>query len=822
MIKPAALPRVTVLLIALSGAFAFGQQRQVPKAVPVDDEAPVPKAIPVSPPSGAPKAAPADKPTGPDEDLFEYGNMVYERQEYDLASGAFAKYLQNYPNGRHVPAALFRLGECYMKQNKLKMAETYYTEVVDRYPASEGAPSAAYRLGAMRFNVKDFQRSADYFAFCETKSPLPQVRLAASYNKARAYQMMGDTKRQMAALNTVIAVKTDNPYRESALLTVGTALLAEDRKAEALPLFVDLIQVSQDNAVVSEASVKAGVLQAELGKPDEAVVNFKKALEMQETTPANRGIALVGIVQSLFAKGDYEGVISAYTSHSSALPPGDTRPKMLLMVGNAYRMKKSYARAVEVYLMVEQDYRDTAQAFEAGYWKLYCFYLLDDKDLADFATAFIQRHARNYADHEFLNLARLIRADYFFNKQDYAKASESFAEVKVEQLPEKLRPGTLFNQAWAQAEAQRRTEAIASFTQFIQNYSAHELVPKAVARRGLVYREAGDYAKAVKDFQRVVTEHLHSEAAEMAYLQMGLIAMEQRDAKAMIAAFEMLVKKFPASAASGQAWYGIGRGHFDLKQWDKAIPALRKSIEVDKKTYLDRANQMLILAYYAQQDAEGLAKTIDAYLAANANANVPPNVLAWLGLKLFDQRAFERSAKYLTLASTPEVPENTDSRVWNYLGMALLETKEFEKSIAATNHFLAVTPESAPKARGLLTKGRALLGLGRFDDAENVVREGLEFAKDGKPQALLLILEGDILFAMGEKLAAENKTAAAKQKFTAAAGKYLVPAQFFIDAEVTPEALDKAARALDATGQQAKADEFRRSLKEKYPKYQGS
>ncbi|MDZ4286831.1 MAG: tetratricopeptide repeat protein [Prosthecobacter sp.] len=801
-------------LLLLGAAAVHGQK--VPRAVPVNEEAPIPKAIPVSPQS----ATAEKKPKGPDEDLFEYASMVYERQEYGLATESFAKYLQNYPSGSHVPVALFRIGECYMKQNQLKVAETYYTEVVNRYPTSEGAPSAAYRLGAMRFNVKDFEQSANYFAFCETKSPLPQVRLAASFNKARAYQMMGDTKRQMAALNAVIAVKTDNPYRESALMTMGTGLLAEDKKAEALPLFLDLIQVSKDKAVVSEASVKAAVLQAEGGKPEDAIPLFQKALDMPETTPANRSIALVGVVQSLFAKGDYDGVIANYTANATILPGGDTRPKMLLLVGNAYRMKKSYARAVEVYLMIEEAHKDTDQAFEAGYWKLYCFYLLDDKDLADFATAFIQRNAVQRANHEFLNLARLIRADYYFNKQDYAKAADSFNEVKIDQLPEKLRPGTLFNQGWAQSEAQRRPEAIASFTKFTQEFPAHEMVPKAVVRRGLVYREAGDLIKAMKDFQRVVTQYLHSDAAEMAYLQMGLIAMEQRDSKAMIAAFEMLVQKYPASQAAGQAWYGIGRGYFDLKQWDKAVPALRRSIEVDKKTYLDRANQMLILAFYAQQDVEGLSKTIDDFRASNANASIQPNVLTWLGLKLFDMKLFARSTKYLALAATPDVPENTDPRVWNYLGMAFLETKDYESSINAANHFLAVTPESAAKARGLLTKGRALLGLGKFDEAESVVQEGLQFAKDGKPQALLLILEGDIIYAVGEKYAAENKAAAAKQRYAAAASKYMIPAQFFIDDEVTPEALAKAAKALDGAGQTAKAEEFRKTLKEKYPKYQ--
>ncbi|TDU69356.1 tetratricopeptide repeat protein [Prosthecobacter fusiformis] len=814
------LPRLLLLIPLLSATVVLGQA--VPRAIPVEEEEqkPIPRAIPVDPTTRPAQPAAPPQPKSPDQDLFDYASMVYERGEFAIAAQSFGQYLQNYPSGAQVPLAMFRIGECYMKQNQLKVAETYYMEVVSRYPNSEGAPSAAYRLGAMRFNAKDFEESARQFAFCETKSTLPQVRLAAAYNRARAYQMLKDSKRQIAALQSVIATKTDNPYREASLLMLGTVYLAEDKKAEALPLFLDLLKESKDNAVLSEANVKAAVLQAEMGKPDESIPLFERALTIPETTPLNRGIALVGIVQALFAKGDYDGVIENYNRNSGVLPDGEIRPKMLLLVGNAYRMKKGYARAVEVYLMIEQGFPGSDQAFEAGYWKLYCFYLLDDRDLGDFATAFIQRHIQDRPQHEFINLARLIRADFYFNHGDYAKAADSYSDVRIDVLPPKLQPGTLFNKGWALAEAARHQDAIGAFTQFLADYPAHEFKPKALARRGLAYRESKDLAKAVGDFQRVIKEYTNSDAAEISYLQLGLIAMEQRDAKAMVAAFEMLVTKYPRSKAAGQAWYGIGRGYFDQKNWEKAIPALQKAIETDKETNLDRAYQMLLLAYYAQQDFEGLSKAIDEYRKANSNANIPPNVVSWLGLKLYDLKLYARATKYLSLATTPDAPENTDPRVWNYLGMAFLETKDYEGSIKATDYFLAVTPDSAVKARGLMTKGRALLGLGKIDEAEKVAQEGLGFAKDGKPQALLLILEGDVAMAAGQKLESEGSANAALEKYKAAAGKFMYPAQLFDDAELTPEAMDKASRALEKAGQSAKAAEFRQLLKDQYPQYQ--
>ncbi|WP_395746443.1 tetratricopeptide repeat protein [Prosthecobacter sp.] len=805
----------------------MAQQPAPPRALPVEDD--VPKAIPVSPPPKAqpvtedPKSRPAAPPVktkGPDDDMFDFATLAYDRQEWGMAAQSYAKYLQQYPSGRQVPDALYRIGECYMKQNQLKQAAGYYEEVVNRYPASEGAPSSAYRLGAMTFNDSKFADSAKFFSFCEAKTKSAAVRLAAAYNKSRAYEMLKDKAKQAAALNSVIAVKTDNPYRETALLTLGSIYLGEDKKTEALPIFDELVKTSSDRSIVAEASIRAAVLYAELKKPDESIAMFEKALRMPETSEQNRGISLVGIIQALYAKGDYDAVIDYFNKNSEVLPPGASRAKMLLLVGHSYRMRKSYARAVEVYLMIEQYHPDTDEAFEAGYWKLYCFYLLNDKDLGEFATAFITRQAPKHPDHEYLSLARLIRADFYFNKGDYAQAAQSYNEVSIEKLPEKLRPGTLFNMGWAQGEAGRHQEAVGTFTRFINENPGHEFLPKAYARRGLANRDARDLPKAKADFEHVTKEFPKSDACELSWLQLGFIAMEQKDPKATVTAFETLLKKFPNTTAAAQAYYGIGRGYFDQKIYDKAVPALRRSIEIDSKDYLEKSSQLLILCDYARQNADKLSKTIDSYLQSKPDGQVSPIVLKWLGLKLYSSDDFKRAARFLELAVTPQTPENTEPVVWNYLGMAQLQNQSYDASIQATDNFLKSEPDTAARSRALLTKGRAQLGKGLFDEADKVAQDALQVVKDGKLQAELLTLEGDIYAAQGDKLAAEGQKEAAIAKWKDAAAKYAVPSQFFDDPDVTPNALYRAAQVLEKAGDSAKAKQMLQQLQQRYPKYQ--
>ena len=814
--------------LSLVGVCTVGAQQpgQVPRALPVEDAPPrmeVPRAVPVSPDTRTPPRAAVveeNRPKGPDEDLFSYGTLLYERGEFALAAKTYSDYLSSYPGRRHTATALFRIGECLIKQGQEAQAVRYYEEVVSNHPRSEGAPSAAYRLGALRFNARDFEGSARYFTFCEKATQVPQVRLAAAYNLSRAYQMMGQTGKQFETLRRVTAVREDNPYWEAASMTLAKGLLAGNSLEQALALFEDLAANAKDSAVLAEAKVNAGVLLGEMKRTGDAERLFGEALRMRETTPENRGIALVGVVQSLYDKGSYDAVIDQYQRNSTVLPPGPARGKMLLLVANAYRMKKTYSRAVELYLMVEQDYPTEDVAFEAGYWKVYCFYLLEDKDLAEFAAGYIKRWATDKAGHEMLAKASLIRADHFFNAGKYDEAAEAFAEVPMEALSAELRASALFNMGYAQVESKRFQDAVATLTRFLTEAPQHELRANALAQRGLAHREAKDLAKAKADFNEVTRDFPKGAPAELAWYQLGLIASEERNPDDKVRAFESLVKLFPQSQAVPQAWFGIGAAAFEKQDWAKAQEALRRAIRLDPKAYVNSANQMLVMSYYSQEDVEGLASAIDDFVAQLPSAAVPPNVLGWLGLSLFAKDEFKRAVRYLALATTPDEPQNTMPTIWNYLGMAQVETGAFKPAIEALNHFLDVTPQPG-KERGqaLLYRSRAFLGLDMHTEALASADEALGFIKTGRLHADLLLVEGDVLFDRAGILEKEGRINPAIEEYRAAAAKFIVPSQFFVDPVVTPKAIWRTIRALEKAGDVDRARTLRTELSAKYPKF---
>ena len=812
-------------------------QKAPPRAVPVEDppatpKPPLPKAVPVGPNGGVPPravpvtddppvvpATPAAK--GPEQDLFDYAMLAFTQKDYAIAAQSFGKYLQAYPQGKEVPWALFRLGECYRFQGNTTEYERVYREVVEHYPKSDAVPNAAYWLAASAYNTGDFKTAAMYFGVCQAKAKVDAVKLAAAFYQSEAYGALKDRKKQLEALKAVLAVKKGNDFLEKALLSSATILQQEGKNKEALPMLMELFDTSEDPKVRGDSALKAAIIQGELKQSDEAIGLYDKVLKTRDAAPEQQGAALVGIISELSAKSAWDQITDTYNRNASLLPPPELRPRMLMQVANAHRAKKSYARAIDFYNMILQFSAGHELAFEAGYWQVYCYYMLEDRHLADFARKFVKDFEPSHKGHEYINKARLLVADNFFNHQDYKSASAEYGQIVIANLPAGLRASTWYHKGWSEAETAQHGEAINSLTEYINLAATDPDLPKALAKRGLSYKENNENDKALEDFQRIIKDYPKDEAVELAYYLSGLVHMAKGSTQLMIDDFLELEKRFPSSPARPEALYRAGVGYLELKDkaWMKALPLLRKAVEADKKTFGKAASEKIQLCLWAKKDMDALAVEVDAYRSTYRDAILQHNMMAVLGISFFDRKDFIRAERYMNLATSGEPKEDIKPYFWNILAQASLELKHYEQSVKAVEQFLATDLDPKSKADALLVHSRGLLGTGKWDDAIAAADAGLQIVKGGVEQGQLLIVQGDALIAQGDKLETEGNHDGAAEKWKAAASKFIVPSQVTADPLVTPEALTKAAAALERTGDKPQAEKMRAQLKKDYPDY---
>ena len=126
-------------------------------------------------------------------------------------------------------------------------------------------------------------------------------------------------------------------------------------------------------------------------------------------------------------------------------------------------------------------------------------------------------------------------------------------------------------------------------------------------------------------------------------------------------------------------------------------------------------------------------------------------------------------------------------------------------ALASFDRYLGTCTDPRTRARALLEKSRAQLGLKEFDKATESVKEAWGLQKEGRVNAQIRMMKGDL--------------AAAQGNHKEAADAYWLVSEIFSDPDITPQALAKAAAAYEKAGQKKDAEEARRLLEEKYPKF---
>jgi len=819
--RPAACSAVAgVLLSALFVHSVAAQEvrpaRPVqPPAGPGDFVPEVRPARPVQPPAGEPAdvapppvapAPPAGNALAPDpaNDLLTLADMLYERGNLDLALIRYDDFLDAFPRHERAREALFRSAECLRRMEREADAEQRYALLVDRFRQGPWVGQAALRAAALAYNRRDHRLAIPYFRIARMQLEEENLKLEAAYRLALCLQLTGSEREAARLFQEVAEAPGPNPNQLQARLALARLQIGMDKKEEALAEFNQVAAIAQDPEIRGEALVRAGLIETDLGRVKEADKRFREVLSL-DGADSWKPVAQFGLIRSRYQAKDYEGVVEAY--HAGVYQLSDEmRAQMFLMTGNAMQRLGRLEDAVKVYGILENFYQGKPEGQEAGYRRIESLYRAKDPNFTAFVDHYVRTERERAADHGFLDRALFLKAEVLFEKGEMAEAATAYAAVRVEELPAELRAPLLYKMAWAEGEAGLQARAIESLGRYLAAAPPDE--PRralALSKRGELLRSTGENARALQDFTTVIEKHGDSEAAEFAYIQAASIRQTGDDIAGMVKVYEQLLEKFPETKAAPEAHYWIGRGYYQLKDYAKAIPALRAARDADSERYARPAGSRLVLSAYSLKDQDTMRQELDVFLEKFQPGELPSQVIAWLGVKLFEEDDPAAAARYLTLASNPEEPKTTLPVVWKFLAKARLDSGDHAGAVEAATFYLDVADSPSDRANSMLDKSRALFKLERYEEADKVASDGQQLLRQGRVNALLSILRGDIAVADGRP--------------GDAAKIYAVVSQTLVDPELTPLALVKLIDALNRDGRREEAARFRKELGENYPLY---
>src|SRR5216110_2472893 len=813
----ASLLGLAMLLLTASIAIAQAEP-EVRRARPVD-EPPVPRALPADESVERVLRSLKEESSEPSQHegegaaqrQLDYANGLFTRKLYDLAAPEYQKYLDDYPGRAGRANAYFSLGECSRNLGRTSGARTNLQKVLNDYADSEFAGPAAYALAEMAFADKDYAAALPLFHRSVGKSKEPAVALSAHYFEARCLEALGRKEEAANIYAEVAETGNPNPFREDARITAASIFVARGRKIDALKQYEALANEAQKPALKAESAVRGGMIaldlvQVDKGKIDKSMADRAEALLRKGRALPEAGkfraIAQAGLRRLQYQTGQYAQLLAEYKKEQGNLPEA-AQAEVLLLAANSERQLGHSKEAEALYRQIIAKYPDREEAKDAAYERLINVYNTDPSALSAAVDEFLATNPTS----ERADQAKLLKAEALYKQQNYNDAASIYGELRGSQLSTKLRAEAAYKLGLCHLQMKNVPGVIEAFTYYVQTFPDSPEVPAALGQRAVAYEQSKNYTAALADLSTVLTKYPKAREREATLQLKALILGQQENTKGMVETFRQLLREFPKRSVAAQAHYYIGKAACEAKDYKTALTALNAARQLNKEQYYNLASLRLILCQFYLKDRPALTKEVNNFMVNSPNANVPPEVIEWLGIEYYNEKNFEAAEKYLSALRKIDNPGNVKPDFLFYLGDAATKLKNLPEAEDAFAKYLEIATDPAGKAKVLLALGAVKIGAHKVDDAQKIAEEIMSLQPEGRVSAEARLLAGDVQLERGN--------------FDDAGKAFMGVALLYDDPAITPRALDKAASAYQRAGRSEEAGRLSRELHERYPNYAG-
>lgn len=134
----------------------------------------------------------------------------------------------------------------------------------------------------------------------------------------------------------------------------------------------------------------------------------------------------------------------------------------------------------------------------------------------------------SYPDSEISTQARLTLAGIYFDQMNLQKAEETIKPNTVNSKPKSMMPLSLSELGTIQENAQKFSEAIKSYNEFLNKFPEHFLAPKTYESLGRVYELSSSLAEAKSTYEKLVALYPSSPWAQKAQERINMINLSSQ------------------------------------------------------------------------------------------------------------------------------------------------------------------------------------------------------------------------------------------------------------------------------------------------------
>lgn len=616
---------------------------------------------------------------------------------------------------------LLRLGQARFAAGQHALAAEAFEQVARDYSGSQFASQAAMSAATSQLEAKQPEKARPWLeGLIKTEGP---HQLDAAHLLSTLELDAGAPAKAIAAIDAVMPKAKGLPIEPRLMIDRADAIWEiPDRRAEALVAYESFLTAYPLSPLLPQALSMAALGQLEMKKPELAIERADTFLKQFASDKLAVDVGRIR-AEAFFAKGDFQGAVTAYASLSAAHPAAPQRSTWMLRQAAALVTFKQWKEAHEVLVQAipgltgddvgEAMLLDASSLLELG----------KPKEAALLAEAIVTKMpAWSRADESLLlairasrqagdDAAAMVLAERMVAtrpdgpRADTAwyrvgelrqKAGKLDAAIEAFARSQKAKPNgprvpwALLATGWAQDTAGRPADAIKAWSELIDSYSTSEAMAEALRARGDARQRTGDFKGGLLDARKALELPMEDQSKlETRFLE-SLCLIGDGQSQVAVPLLEKLV-------LDGQNFAALDRVLSELAWAQKAIGKTAEAAAT-RKQLLERfpKSSRAAEAWFETGEAAWEEKSWDtaaaAYTAAIASpdsaaiANQARHKFAWTSVMKKDYAAAAKGFQS-QLTAAPKGPLAADARCM--LGESLFKTGAYAPAEVAFREAIA-------------------------------------------------------------------------------------------------------------------------------------
>jgi TolA-binding protein len=598
-----------------------------------------------------------------DDAQFRLGASQFATHDYDVADKTWAALEATFPTSDWIDRARLGRGQALYYLEKYEPATVLFRSLVSHPPV---AIQAQYWIGLTQKAQHDWTAAAATLLAAAEADANKTMTPALRFHAGEALLQAGKLSEAKAQFDLVLEGAPEGEFADDSLLGKIQSALAAGQNAEFDQLAADFAARFADSPL--RPSLERVKAQAYLGRKQ-----FPQAIEVLEAV-----LAAAKSQPTDPARSDLQDRNSLAAAYLGAGRCEDALKMLAPVLAESQGELKAEAQWTQALALVElARYRDAIPPLEA---------LLKTELSADASaqaqgqlavcyarTKQLDRARQTYTalvaknpQHQVLPATTKHLAEMALAEGNRAWSAELFASLAESKAAE-FAPSGLSGLAWSQFQADKLTEAAATFERLLTRFPQDPLAAEAALTRGQILEQLKQPDAALVMYQRVIEGYGQSKQLPHALWRAAHLHSELQQAAEAAALYERLVKEFPKFPELDAVLYELAWERRELKQ-DDAADALFERLRTEFRTSRFWPDALFRLAERATQAKEYARATVllSELVAGKPDSKILAHALFSLAQVKIAQEQWAESVPPLEqlIKEAPESPLRLLAEYW--------------------------------------------------------------------------------------------------------------------------------------------------------------